>query len=308
MRFSCSLPVANDFSSIENISDAVNAIDNAGFASVFVTDHPAPTQRWLEGGGHPTLDPFVALSVAATASVRIRLHTHVLVLAYRNPFVVAKAAASLDRLCGGRLTLGIGTGYMKAEYNAVGVPFEERGELTNEAIEILRRAWAGEPIDYKGKRFKAVGTCVLPTPAQSPLPIWAGGNAPAAIRRAVAMCEGWSPFYATGAVSRSTKTHELASIAQLRGKIEFAHEFADKIGRAEPLEICMGIIGDNAIKPHASEEAARLVDEYWKLIEAGVSWTTMSLPSPSLASFIENAQWFGEEVISKLPKEIVMNE
>src|SRR5581483_9721729 len=133
MRFSCALPLDDDaFLSIDAIAELVAAIDRAGLDACHVTDHPAPSRRWLDHGGHATLDPFVALTVAASASRRIRLHTHILVLAYRNPFVVAKAAASLDALSGGRLVMGIGTGYLRPEYAALGVPFEARGTLTDE--------------------------------------------------------------------------------------------------------------------------------------------------------------------------------
>ncbi len=94
MHFSCSLPVddigEDGFLSIEGISQMAQAIEKAGLDAAFVTDHPAPSRRWLEHGGHATLDPFVALSIVAAATKRIRLHTHILVLAYRNPFIVAK--------------------------------------------------------------------------------------------------------------------------------------------------------------------------------------------------------------------------
>lgn len=305
MRFSCSLPLGDigeeDFLSVAAISQAVRAIDEAGLDATFVTDHPAPSHRWLESGGHATLDPFVALSVAAAASDRIRLHTHILVLAYRNPLIVAKSIASLDRLSGGRFTLGIGTGYLKSEYAAVGAPFQDRGELTDEAIRVLRKAWTGQPINHVGKHFEAAGNCVLPTPVQSPLPIWAGGNAPRAIRRAVEMCEGWSPFPAAGVLSRTAKTEELSNLVQLREKISYAHDIAEKIGRTEPLQICMGCFGNGAIKPGDAGEAAKLVEEYAGLVEAGVTWTTLALPSPSLSAFVENVQWFGEEVASRVP-------
>ncbi len=305
MRFSCSLPIDDigegGFLSIDGISQMAQAIEKAGLDATFVTDHPAPNQRWLEHGGHPTLDPFVVLSFVAAATRRIRLHTHILVLAYRNPFIVAKSVASLDRLSGGRFTLGIGTGYLKAEYAAVGVPFEERGALTDEAIKVLRLAWTGEPVNHVANHFSARDTCVLPTPVQSPVPIWAGGNSTRAIRRAVELCEGWCPFPAAGALSTTARTEELSNMEQLREKIQFAHEHCEKVGRTAPLQICMAAFGSRTMKPNARAETTKLIDEYAALVEAGVSWTTVSVPSPSRAAFIENVQWFGEEVASKVP-------
>ena len=306
MQFSCSLPidgtVGGEFSSIEAIHEMVGAIDRAGLHACFVTDHPAPSRRWLDHGGHATLDPFVALSIAATASKRVRLHTYILVLAYRNPFVVAKAAASLDALSGGRFLMGIGTGYLKPEYAAVGVPFEERGALTDEAIDVLRQAWTGEPVAYQGRHFAARDAVVLPMPANpSGIPIWAGGNSERAIRRAVERCDGWCPFPVTGQVSATARTDELANIAQLREKLAHARELGMSLGRQRPLEICMGRFEhDAAMKPDGRPDPARAIDDYAELAEAGVSWTPMSVPSPSRSAFIDNVLWFGEEIAAKV--------
>jgi probable F420-dependent oxidoreductase len=305
MQFSCSLPVddigEDEFLSVEGISQMARAIERAGLDATFVTDHPAPSRRWLDHGGHATLDPFVALAVVAAATKKIRLHTHILVLAYRNPLIVAKSVATLDRLSGGRSIMGIGTGYSKPEYAAVGVPFEERGALTDEAIKVLRMAWSGEPVCHAGKYFEARDTCVLPTPVQSPLPIWCGGNSARAIRRAVELCEGWCPFPVSGVVSTTTRTEELSSLEQLRDKLAFAHNLCEKAGRKTPLQVCMSAFSNETMKPDARASTARLIDEYAALYEAGVTWTTVSVPSPSRAAFIENVQWFGEEVVSRVP-------
>lgn len=305
MHFSCSLPVddigEDEFLSIDVITKMVQAIDHAGLHGVFVTDHPAPSGRWLSGGGHATLDPFVALSIAAAASPRLHVHTHILVLAYRNPFVVAKAAATLDALSGGRLIMGIGTGYLKPEYAAIGVPFEERGALTDESIAVMRRAWTGEPVQHQGRYFEARDTVILPRPVRPEgIPIWAGGNAERAIRRAVELCEGWCPFPVEGIVSKTARTDELANIAQLKDKLAFAHDHAAKVGRTAPLTICIGKFGGNTIKPGSRDDVARAIDDYGALKEAGVTWTTMSVPSPSGQAFIDNVQWFGEEIAAKV--------
>jgi probable F420-dependent oxidoreductase len=305
MKFSCSLPVDDigddGFLSIEGISQMAQAAERAGVDAVFVTDHPAPSRRWLDGGGHATLDPFVALTAAAAATTRLRLHTHILVLAYRNPFVVAKSVASLDRLSGGRFIMGIGTGYLKPEYAAVGANFDERGAITDEAIKVMRMAWSGQPVSHVSTYFSARDACVLPTPVQAPLPIWAGGNSARAIRRAVELCEGWCPFPVSGIVAQTTRTEELSSIEQLHGKIQYAREQCERAGRIAPLDICISSFRSGSMKPEVRADTSRLIDEYAALAEAGVSWTTVSVTSPSRAAFIENVQWLGEEVVSRLP-------
>jgi alkanesulfonate monooxygenase SsuD/methylene tetrahydromethanopterin reductase-like flavin-dependent oxidoreductase (luciferase family) len=197
--------------------------------------------------------------------------------------------------------MGIGTGYLKSEYAAVGVPFAERGDLTDEAIAVLRKAWTGAAIDHRGRHFECRGNRVLPTPMQNPLPIWGGGNAPRAIRRAVELCDGWSPFPAGGMLSKTAKTEELTTMDQLREKIRYAHSFAADIGRTAPLQICVAALENSARQVKDTFEAARLIDSYAALTEAGVTWTTVSLPSPSIAAFTENVLRFGEEVASKVP-------
>ena len=142
MRASLGLPThqGGELSSAAAIAAMASGAEAAGFDAVFVTDHPFPGDRWLATGGHHALDPFVALSFAAAATRDLRLHTNLLVLAYRNPFLSAKAVATLDSLSEGRVIVGIGAGYLEPEFEALGVDFAERNELTDEAIVALRAA------------------------------------------------------------------------------------------------------------------------------------------------------------------------
>jgi probable F420-dependent oxidoreductase len=309
MRFSCSLPIeearADEFQSLEAIGDMARAVDAAGLDAIFVTDHPAPSQRWLQGGGHETYDPFVALTAAACASPRILVHTHILVLAYRNPFDVAKAAASLDALSCGRLVLGIGTGYLKPEYAALGVDFDKRGEITDESLKLMREAWTGEAVHYEGPRFFARDTVIRPVPpAEHGVTVWAGGNANVAIRRAVELCEGWCPFPAQGIVTRTARTEELATMEQLKAKLAYAREHGETVGRNRPLDICMGRLPGAELRMLNAGDAAQAVDDYCALAEAGVTWSTMGVPAPSRDGFAENLQWFGEEIAAKVKAEV----
>ena len=127
----------------------------AGFAGVGFTDHPAPTHRWLSAGGHDALDPFTALSFCAAVTDTMRLIPNIVVLPYRNPFLVAKASATLDVLSGGRFTLAVATGYMRGEYKALGVDFEQRNALFDEAIEVIRGVWSEDAFAHEGSTFSA---------------------------------------------------------------------------------------------------------------------------------------------------------
>src|SRR5580658_2605463 len=117
--------------------------ERAGFDAFALTEHPVPGARWLAHGGHQSLDPLVALAFAAAATSRIRLLTHLVVAPYRNPFLLAKSAASLDKLSGGRFILGLGAGYHKTEFYALGVDMEERNALFDEALDVLPLHWSG---------------------------------------------------------------------------------------------------------------------------------------------------------------------
>jgi probable F420-dependent oxidoreductase len=309
VRFSASLPIEghgpNGFQSVEAIAGAARAIEAAGVDACFVTDHPAPSKQWLsqpENGAHETLDPFVALTVAATVTTRIMLHTNILVLPYRNPFIVAKSAASLDAVSNGRMLLGVGVGYHEAEYDAVGVPFAERGALTDEGIKVLRQAFTGEPVRYKGRHFEAKDNVVAPKPVQKGgIPIWTGGNGKRAIRRAVELCDGWSPFPAPAHVTTFAGTDELNSIDQLREKIAYLRQLVDEAGRTAPIEIMTGRFGlSGQLNRGGVSDAQAAVDAYGELAEAGVTWAGFHVPAPSPAGYAENIQRFGEEVIAKL--------
>ena len=123
----------------------------------------------------------------------LRLLTNLYIPAYRNPFLSAKAIASLDVLSGGRVMLGIGTGYLEPEYEALGVPFDERNDLTDEAIVLMKRAWVEDGVQVKGTHFDAPGNTMLPHLTRLPT-IWIGGNSKRAARRAVDLADGWLPF------------------------------------------------------------------------------------------------------------------
>ena len=171
------------------------AAEAAGFHGFGFTDHPAPSQRWLEAGGHDALDPFVALGFAAAQTTTLRLIPNIVVLPYRNPFVVAKSGATLDLLSGGRFTLAVGVGYLKREFAALGVNYDERAELFEEALQVIRAVWTGDDISFEGKHFTAKGITAHPRPISQPHPpIWIGGNTTAARQRVAQYGDGWCPF------------------------------------------------------------------------------------------------------------------
>ena len=186
----------NEFFSAEALSAVAQAAERAGFYGVYVTEHPFPSDARLKAGvGHHSLDPLVPLSVAAAATRRLRLCTHILVLPYRNPFLTARGIASLDVVSGGRVVMGVGTGWMEEEFEALGVNFAERNQLTDEALGAIKLAWTQDDVKLQGAHFRAPGNTMLPKPVQKPHPpIYVGGNSRLAARRAGELGDGFMPF------------------------------------------------------------------------------------------------------------------
>ncbi|WP_441247758.1 LLM class flavin-dependent oxidoreductase [Kitasatospora sp. McL0602] len=155
-------------------------VEGLGFDLLMVSDHVVNTPDVAERYPAPFYDPFTTLSWLAGLTTKVRLGTTVLILPYRHPLLVARMAVSLNRLSGGRLVLGVGVGWARQEYEALGVPFTARGRLTDEYLATLREAWREESGDQAGS-----------------IPVWVGGNSDAAIRRTLRYGDAWHPLRVT---------------------------------------------------------------------------------------------------------------
>jgi probable F420-dependent oxidoreductase len=302
MKFTIRNPMDIDdrreFQNAEAVRSVAQAIERAGLDACYITDHPAPTAKWLGAGGHDALDPFTGLSFVAACTTRLKLHTNLVVLPYRNPFLTAKAAATLDVLSEGRLIMGVGVGYLRGEYEALGADFDGRGAATDEAIAVMKRAWSGEEVDVEGRGFSARGILPRPHPVQRPGPrIWAGGNSERAMRRAATLCDGWSPFFVSGPMSKGVRTDELASVAELKAKIERVRAYREEAGRTGPFDINVGPRG--GMPTRAPGDVDRWLNELGELAELGVTWSGADVPHPTREAFFENLQWFAEDVLPR---------
>ena len=170
--------------------------EDLGYDSVWVTDHLVGLRATDEVYGPHWLEAVTALTWVAATTRTIRVGTGVLVVPHRDPLLTAKMLSTLDILSAGRLDVGIGTGWSKTEYRALGVGdlFEPRGAVTNEALEVMLACWAGGEIEHDGTYFAIKHVRVQPLPAQSPHPpIWVGGTSRPALRRAAAFGDVWHP-------------------------------------------------------------------------------------------------------------------
>ncbi|MDG5486740.1 TIGR03619 family F420-dependent LLM class oxidoreductase [Mycolicibacterium gadium] len=296
IAFSLELPTqrvdaVSEFVSAEAISEISRVAEASGFRAVHVTDHPAPDAKWLDHGGHHALDPFVALSFAAAATTDVNLLTNVYIAAYRNPFLGAKSIHSLQVLSGGRLIVGMAAGYLKPEFRALGVDFDTRGALLDEALDVLDKVLSGGDIAYEGSSFAARG--VRLRPLTTPPPIWVGGNSKPAVRRAVTRAQGWAPFNTFGYAAAS-RTAEISTLEELESAIAWAKKYAAEVGRTEPLEICFSA-GNLLDESKSTDERHATIS---KLAAMGVTWLTVAPSGAGRAEVIDHAHAFAEEFIA----------
>ena len=223
---------ANLMGNVEGIAagELARAAEEVGFHSIWAVEHAvvpveyASTYPYDEGGrlfkGASQLDhsdPLIWLAFAAAATTKIRLATGILILPQRNPLIAAKEIASLDRLSDGRLDLGIGVGWLREEFDALGVPFEARGARTDEYLRALRVLWSETEAEFHGEFVDFAPVYCQPKPTQQPIPILVGGHSDRAARRAGELGDVFFP--AERPVETLTSLHSLVK------------EYAEKAGR-----------------------------------------------------------------------------
>jgi probable F420-dependent oxidoreductase len=212
------------------------AAECAGLESLWITDHLAIPPDDAEGSGGRYTDPLTTLAYLAGCTGRIRLGTGVLVLPYRRPLPMAKAVATVQELSGGRLLLGVGVGWMAAEFRAVGADRARRGSDTDEALDLLHRCFAADVVEANGQPF-------LFKPRPERPPIYVGGAGEPALRRAVRFGDGWLPMG--------------ADPDKLRPAAERLAELAREAGRATPAIVALGGLPLDD-PPQAREQLAAL--------------------------------------------------
>lgn len=204
----------------DELVQVARACEAAGFDYVAVCDHVAIPGAQAEAMSTEWWDTVATLSYLAAVTERIRLLSHVYVLPYRHPLVVAKAWATLDRLSGGRAILGAGVGHVVGEFAALGVDFDDRGGALDEAIDAVRAALSSEVVAHEGERWSYADVGARPRPVQDRLPIWVGGSSKPALRRAAHKGDGWLPQGAPegGMAAGIERVRELRAAGPLAGQ------------------------------------------------------------------------------------------
>lgn len=190
-----------------------------GYHLLMISDHLAITPDVAARYPAPFYDPFTGLAWLAGLTRRVELGTTVVILPYRHPLETARLAANVDRLSGGRFILGVGVGWARQEFEALGVPFERRGAMSNDYLAAITRLWTRDVASYDGQFVSFRNVHTAPRPVRSPHPpIWVGGPSDAALRRAARFGDAWHPIRVRIGWLRDTGLPRLREIAAAEGK------------------------------------------------------------------------------------------
>ena len=199
MRLNAFFPTRDIGTDPAKIRDWAQAAEDLGYAYIEVPDHvfgAAPRNGWTPRYNEkdPFHETFVTLGFLAAVTTRIRLSSGVLIAPQRQTGVIAKQAAEVDLLSGGRLRLGIGVGWNHIEYESLGIDWKTRGARQAEQVEVLRRLWSEDLVSFNGRFHNLNEVSIVPPPVQRPIPIWFGGLSDAVVTRAARLGDGWMPI------------------------------------------------------------------------------------------------------------------
>ena len=247
------------------IRDYAQAAESLGYNHLLAYDHvlganaaSRPGWRGAYRHTHTFHEPFVLFGYLASFTETLELVTGIIILAQRQAALVAKQAAEVDLLSGGRLRLGIGIGWNAVEYEALGENFHNRGRRSEEQIEVMRALWTHDLVTFEGQWHKITDAGINPMPVQRPIPIWFGGMADPVLRRIARQGDGWFLQFRPGDTAK-------AMLAQL-------HSYVREEGR-DPAEI--GIEGRASIANHSPEEWASELSEWRELGATHIGVNTM---------------------------------
>jgi len=298
MKFGIWIPNCRHLATPEIIRGSAVRAEQLGYDSVWVSDHVVVPNANIKNFGETIFDPLVTLGVIAGATSRVRLGTTVLIVPYRNAVVTAKMVSSLDALSGGRVILGIGAGWVAAESAMLGVPFAERGPMTDEYLEAMQELWTKDAPSFKGKYTRFSELTFEPKPVQKPHPpVWVGGHSKAALRRAVQFGAAWHPINRSPEELKAGRA-ELARLCQARGRA---------VPPALTLRNDVRILGPGQTAPASTHggrviagEPARLVEQIAELADCGVGHLVLEFLASDGPELDGQMATFAERVRPKL--------
>jgi len=264
------------------IRDWAQAAEDLGYHCIEVADHvfgAAPRGGWTPTYSErdPFHETFTTLAFLAAVTKKIRLCSGVLILPQRQTGVVAKQAAEVDILSGGRLRLGIGVGWNHVEYEALDTEWKTRGARQAEQVEVMRRLWTEDLVTFEGRFHKLVDVNILPAPPQRPIPVWFGGSSDAVVKRAARIGDGWMPILAPDAAE--------PKLAQLRAHLA-------EFGRDPATFGLEGWLRFNEVDPDGWAKAAA----GWKRLGAQMTMLYPMYRMPTFEQQVDTLKRFKEAV------------
>jgi probable F420-dependent oxidoreductase len=306
MEIGLHIPNAQSGANADDILSVARTAERLGFDGVWMFDHLfTPTDidskyPYSRDGAYalsatdPFYDPLGLFGVLAGATEKLTLGTGVLIPAYRNPIVLAKTLATIERFAPGRIRLGIGTGWMREEFDALGIPFERRGARLDEYIRALRAMWSGEPVAFDGEFYSWVQSGFLPAPT-APIPLIIGGHSDRALERAAKLGDGWA------AVTTREQGHGLEGI---EGRLEVLDRYLEKAGRTRDdfgllFQQLLWFSDDPHPKLPLTGPPDAIAESLAKLRAMGITMVDLIVFGPE-AAISETATRFVEEVLPLL--------
>jgi probable F420-dependent oxidoreductase len=312
MKFGVPLPTFRQAASREAIVQVAQRAEQLGFDGLWVSDHvvipQAEVDRFARGFGDATgigsmiYEPLTVLAFVAACTTRIRLGTTVIILPYRNPLVTAKVLSTLDVLSGGRVTAGVGVGWMEEEFAALGVPFQGRGALSDEYIKAMKALWTQDRPEFDGHYVQFRGIGFDPKPVQKPhIPLWIGGNSLSAIRRAAGLGDCWHP-------TRPLLKDITAGLASLKQACDQNGRDPSSVTIAARLPLKFYDQSTEAERRPLLGSTQKIIDEIGEYGDAGVQYIVLDtfysapeLEGETIDSIMDTMERFAAEVMPNAP-------
>ena len=311
MRFGFYLPTRGPTSTPVALTKLVQRAEAVGFSSTMIGDHvvfpvavkspyPSTASKVFPGGGD-ALDIFSLMTFVGSRTTTLRLVSSVLVVPQRNPLVMAKTLATIDLLTDGRVTVGIGVGWMREEFEALGVPwFDRRGAVTDEYLRIFKLLWTTPEASYSGEFYRFDTLRCLPLPVQKPHPpIWVGGNSKAALRRTARFGDGWHPVGANPGLPLPpdelvAMRDVLFGMAEAEGRDPKSIVISYKVPVSDPT--LHAYYAKGAARPPFQGSASQILDDIAMYARLGVSEIIFDVRQETLDASLEHIDRFGEVI------------
>jgi probable F420-dependent oxidoreductase len=316
MQIGCSAPSSGPLIGPDSLVRIATEAEMLGFDYITVSDHVMiPTSiasrypysesgEFPSGAGAARLEQLTTAAFIAAATSKLRIVTSVMVVPHRPAVLTAKILATIDYLSKGRLTLGIGAGWCKEEFEAIGAPpFEDRGHVTDEWMMACKELWSNDEPRFDGKYVKFSDVVFTPKPVQQPIPIWVGGESAPALRRTVRYADAWYPVGTNPQFPMNTVSRFKAGMARFCG-------FAEKAGRdPASIKVALRVLVGPSARPRRIIEGegemftggtADYVGDIKALEELGVGAVDVRLFASTLDGTIDNMRRFGDEVMAKV--------